>query len=324
MSAETIPVEFAVYRFQPGKDTAPRFQTYKLDLTPHTPVLTGLLRIRDEVDPSLGLRYSCRSAICGSCAMRINEKSRLACETQVGAEVARHGRIVIEPMRNQAVIRDLVVDQTPFWREYHKIEPHLKLDPRRPMPEGKATPMTPAQVERFKETPRCIACAACYSACPAAEADPSFPGPMALAKLYRFAVDPRDTARTERLLKIQPGGLWLCMRCHLCTEACPKDVRPSERICDLKEMAIAVQGATEMGSRHAVGFKENLKDRGQLNEMKLVRATSGFAGMLGQLGQGIRIYRKKPEIMKKPRKIEGMDELEKIYAALDTPKKEGP
>ncbi len=324
MSADTISVPFDVYRYTPGKDTTARYQRYTLDLVPHTPILTALLQIRSEVDPSLGLRYSCRSAICGSCAMQINSKSRLACETQVGPEVARHGRIVVEPMRNQPVIRDLIVDQTRFWREYSKIEPHLKLDPTIPMPAGKPTSMSPAQVERFKETPRCIACAACFSACPAAEADPEFPGPMALAKLYRFAVDPRDTAYRERLERVQPNGLWLCLRCHLCTEACPKDVRPSERIRDLKEMAIAVQGATELGSRHAVGFKENLKGAGQLNEMKLVRATDGLMGMVGQLGQGIRIYRKKPEIMKKPRKIEGMDELDKIYAALDTPPKEGP
>ena len=323
MSAETISAAFDVYRFRPGKDPAPRYQRYTLDLAPHTPVLTALLRIRAEVDPTLALRYSCRSAICGSCAMQINSKSRLACETHIGPEIERHGRIVVEPMRNQPVLRDLVVNQRPFWNEYDKIEPHLKLDPRRPMPEGQATSMSPAQVEKFKETPRCIACAACYSACPAVEADPSFPGPMALAKLYRFVVDPRDTATQERLVRIQPNGLWLCLRCHLCTEACPKDVRPSERIRDLKEMAISAQGGTELGSRHAIGFKENLKGQGLLNEMKLVRATSGVTGMAGELGQGIRIWRKKPEILRRPRTIEGMDEVQKIYDALDPPPKEG-
>jgi len=220
-------------------------------------------------------------------------------------------------MGNLTVVRDLVVDQAPFWRQYDRIEPHLKLDPRHPMPEGKPNPMTPAEVERFHDTPRCIACAACFSACPAVEADPAFPGPMALAKLYRFVVDPRDAAHQDRLVRIQTEGLWLCLRCHLCTEACPKDVRPSERIRDLKEMAIAAQGATEHGSRHAVGFKENIRSSGTLNEMKLVRQTSGIGGMLAQLPHGLAIWRKKPEIARRPHPIEGHEELEKIYEALD-------
>ncbi|MGI0071775.1 MAG: succinate dehydrogenase/fumarate reductase iron-sulfur subunit [Thermoplasmata archaeon] len=317
MSEETVSAAFDVYRFDPAKDSAPRYQRYTLDVAPHTPILTALLRIRAELDPSLTLRYSCRSAICGSCAMQVNSKSRLACETQVGPEIERSGRIVVEPMRNQPVLRDLVVDQEPFWRHYSEIQPHLILDPRHPMPEGKPTTMTPEEVERFQQTPRCIACAACYSACPAVAADAGFPGPMALAKLYRFVVDPRDTARQDRLLAIQPGGLWTCLRCHLCTEACPKDVRPSERIRDLKEMAVRAQGATEPGSRHAVAFKENIRERGVLSEMKLVRQTSGVIGMLGQLGQGVRIYRKKPEILKSPHRIEGLDEVQKIYEALD-------
>jgi succinate dehydrogenase / fumarate reductase, iron-sulfur subunit len=324
MATATTPTILDVYRFDPTKDSAPHYQRYTLDLAPHTPVLSALLQVRAETDPTLALRYSCRSAICGSCAMQVNSKSRLACETQVGPEMERHGRIVIEPMRNQPVLRDLVVDQAPFWRRYESIEPHLILDPKHPMPADRPTSMTPAQVERFQETPRCIACAACYSACPAVSADAGFPGPMALAKLYRFVVDPRDSASTERLTRIQPNGLWLCLRCHLCTEACPKDVRPSERIRDLKELAVAAQGGTEPGSRHAIGFKENIRERGLLNEMKLVRQTDGVVGLLRQSGQGLKIWRKKPEIARRPHPIEGLDEIEKIYAALDDPKEERP
>jgi succinate dehydrogenase / fumarate reductase iron-sulfur subunit len=313
----TVKVPLDVYRFDPGRDAAPHYAHYELQLTPHTPVLTALLQVRSEIDPSLSLRYSCRSAICGSCAMIINSKSRLACQTQVGPEIAEHGRLVIDPMRNQPVVRDLVVDQQPFWLEYERIIPHLIPDPEHPLPEGKPSAMSPEQVASFYETPRCIACGACYSACPAVEADPTFPGPMALAKLYRFVVDPRDGARRERLLRIQPGGLWTCLRCHLCTSACPKDVRPSERIRDLKEMAIQVQGATEAGSRHAVGFKENIRERGLLNEMKLVRQTSGILGLAAQLPQGLRMVRKKPEVLRSPHRIEGQDEVERIYEVLE-------
>ncbi|HEV2315984.1 MAG TPA: succinate dehydrogenase/fumarate reductase iron-sulfur subunit [Thermoplasmata archaeon] len=313
----TIDVPLEVYRYDPAQRAGPHYTKYSLKLTPHTPVLSALLQVRSEIDPSLSLRYSCRSAICGSCAMVINSKSRLACQTQVGPEIAEHGRIVIDPMRNQPIVRDLVVDQQPFWREYERIVPHLIPNPDRPLPEGKPSPMTPEQVARFYETPRCIACGACYSACPAVEADPSFPGPMALAKLYRFAVDPRDGAYRERLMRIQPGGLWTCLRCHLCTAACPKDVRPSERIRDLKEMSIQLQGATEAGSRHAVGFKENIGERGILNEMKLVRQTGGLVGLAAQLPQGLRMLRKKPEVIRSPHRIEGQDEVEKIYEVLE-------
>jgi succinate dehydrogenase / fumarate reductase iron-sulfur subunit len=220
-------------------------------------------------------------------------------------------------MRNQPIVRDLVVDQAPFWKEYERITPHLIPDPRKPMPENEPNPMSPEEVDRFHETPRCIACGACYSACPAVEADPAFPGPMALAKLYRFAVDPRDGAHRERMMRIQPGGLWTCLRCHLCTSSCPKDVRPSERIRDLKEMAIRVQGATEAGSRHAVGFKDNLTDRGLLNEMKLVRQTDGLLGMIGQLPQGFHILRKKRELLRAPPRIEGQEEVRRIYELLE-------
>jgi succinate dehydrogenase / fumarate reductase iron-sulfur subunit len=314
---ENVHATFQVYRFTPGVDTAPRYVSYEFDLPPHTPVLSALLKIRQEIDPTLAMRYSCRSSICGSCAMVINSKSRLACQTQIGPEIARHGRIVVDPMRNQPVARDLIVDQKPFWRDYERIDPHLIPDPKHPMPVGKPNPMTPEQVERFYETPRCIACGACYSACPAKEADPEFPGPMALAKLYRFVVDPRDGASRDRLLRIQPGGLWTCLRCHLCTAACPKDVRPSERIRDLKEMAIAAQGVTEAGSRHAVAFKENIYERGLLNEGKLARQTLGLAGTAAQMPQAMRILRKKPEILKSPPKIEGLAEVRKIYEMLE-------
>jgi succinate dehydrogenase / fumarate reductase iron-sulfur subunit len=312
-----VQVPLEVYRKSP-QDAAPHYDRFQLDVEEHTPVLTVLLRVRDEMDPTLSLRYSCRQAICGSCAMRINGKSRLACRTPVGPEVRLRGRIRIDPMGNQPVLRDLVVDQRPFWDRYYAVRPYLIPDKAHPLPEGRESPMTPEQVEQFRETPRCISCASCYSACPALAADPGFLGPMALAKLYRFVVDPRDGGYTERLQAVQNQGLWLCLRCNLCVEACPKDVRPAERIVDLKWMANQELGAQEAGSRHAIRFASNLTEGGLLNERRLALETLGLAGSLRQLPKAIAMMRKGRSLRRHP-PIQGLNEVRAIYQALDRP-----
>lgn len=310
-------VTFEILRSGPG-GSKPHFETFVVEADDKTPILTAILKIRNDINPSLAVHYSCRQAICGSCAMRVNGKSRLVCSTLIGDELKGHDKIRLEPMANQPVVRDLVVDMSPFWERYHMVEPHLILDPAHPMPQGKESTMTPEQVEQFKETPRCIACAACYSACPAVGADEGFLGPMALAKLYRFAVDPRDNGYRQRLEKVQNQMLWLCLRCNLCVEACPKDVRPAERIVDLKRMANQEIGERERGSRHSVRFLTNIEEGGILNETKLARETLGIFGVIGQIPKGIEMMRHGKSLKKHP-PIEGADEVKRIYADLNKP-----
>jgi succinate dehydrogenase / fumarate reductase iron-sulfur subunit len=310
-----VPLE--IFRSGP-RGASPRFDQVTLDLPEHTPILTALLKVRDDIDPTLAVRYSCRQAICGSCAIRVNGKSRLACITQVGPELKARGKLRIEPMNNQPVLRDLVVDQAPFWERYHSIRPYLVPDPAHPMPVGKETAMTPDQVDQFKETPRCISCASCYSACPAVNADPNFLGPMALAKLYRFVVDPRDGAFHDRLAQVQNQSLWLCLRCNLCVEACPKDVRPAERINDLKWMASQEIGIQDPGSRHAVEFLHNIREGGLLNERKLAIQSLGVAGTLKQLPKAFAMMRHGKSVSPHP-PIAEREQLETIYQELDRP-----
>jgi succinate dehydrogenase / fumarate reductase iron-sulfur subunit len=226
---------FKILRYDAKEpDTKPRFATYRISVLPGLTVLAVLLRIRDEIDGTLAFRSSCRSAVCGSCAMVINGKLDLACRTQVA--VFNTDTIILEPLPNFEVIRDLVVDMTPFWQMYDKIQPYLIR--KGPDPE-KEIPQSEAERQRFDQYVNCILCACCYGACPVLAREPDYIGPAAAAKLERFALDSRDERPAGSLNIVNDEkGVWACDTMFRCIDACPKDVRPTDAIVGLRQALV--------------------------------------------------------------------------------------
>jgi len=223
---------FRIFRYDAKKpDIEPRFATYRIGVLPGLTVLSTLLRIRDEIDGTLSFRCSCRSAVCGSCAMVINGKIDLACRTQVAA--FNTDTIILEPLPNLEVIRDLVVDLTPFWRMYEKVQPYLIR--KHPVPE-KEIRQSEEERKRIDQFVNCILCACCYGACPVLAKDPDYVGPAAAAKLQRFVLDSRDERPAAVLESLNDEhGIWGCDTVFRCIDACPKDVRPTDAFVGLRQ-----------------------------------------------------------------------------------------
>jgi succinate dehydrogenase / fumarate reductase, iron-sulfur subunit len=223
---------FKILRYDAKEpEREPWFATYRIKVITGLTVLAVLLRIRDEIDGTLSFRSSCRSAVCGSCAMVINGKIDLACRTQVAS--FGENTIILEPLPNMEAIKDLVVDLTPFWAMYEKIRPYLIR--RTPDPE-KEIPQSEEERSRIDQFVNCILCASCYGACPVLSRDPEYLGPAALAKLERFVLDSRDQRSREMIEEVNDEkGVWGCDTVFRCIDACPKDVRPTDGIVGLRQ-----------------------------------------------------------------------------------------
>jgi succinate dehydrogenase / fumarate reductase iron-sulfur subunit len=226
---------FKILRYdEKAPESKPRFATYRINVIPGLTVLAVLMRIRDEIDGTLSFRNSCRSAVCGSCAMVINGKIDLACRTQVSA--FNTDTLILEPLPNFEVIRDLVVDMTPFWEMYEKIQPYLIR--HTPAPE-KEIPQNEADRWRIDQYVNCMLCACCYGACPVLAKEPGYVGPAAAAKLARFAFDSRDERPASALSIVNDEkGVWACDTLFRCIDACPKDVRPTDAIVSLRKAMV--------------------------------------------------------------------------------------
>lgn len=254
---------------------SPQFQSYSLDINPSNTILDCLNRIKWELDGSLTFRKNCRNTICGSCAMRINGRSSLACKETVGGELGKMmGRestpeIVISPLNNLPVIKDLVVDMSNFWQDLESIEPYISSKARN-IPE-KEFLQTPEQRKLLEQTGNCIMCGACYSECNAKEVNNEFFGPHALAKSYRLLTDSRDDNRENRLENYNniDRGVWGCTRCYMCNEVCPMEVAPLDQITKIKNIILAEKDINDHTAiRHRKILIDLVAEGGWIDERK--------------------------------------------------------
>jgi succinate dehydrogenase iron-sulfur subunit len=305
-----------VRRYQPESGEGPYWEEFQVDLDPSLSVLDGILQAKDRDDGSLSVRCSCRAAICGSCGMRVNGESGLGCKTQIGEAHAQANRkvnatasgprtresdreitgdderdrtgaeeaaIVIEPMGNMPVIKDLITDmESTHWAKIRRVTPWLL--PHGEPPEREYV-VEPESMIDITQSMACIQCGACVSACLSMEADPDFIGPAALAKAYRFVGDPRDAETAERLhdLAEDPHGIYDCTHCFNCIDACPKGVAPMDQIMRLRRRA-GEQGIEDPnnGHNHEAALVKIIEKKGTLDEALLLQE-SYAPGVRGKL-----------------------------------------
>jgi len=228
-------LKFQIYRYDPDKDEKPYMQDLTVELQDTDKMLLDALqRIKADVDDSLALRRSCREGVCGSDAMNINGKNGLACTTNLN-ELAEP--IVLRPLPGLPVIRDLIVDMTQFFKQYHSIKPYLI---NSTIPPEKERLQTPAEREELDGLYECILCACCSTSCPSFWWNPDkFVGPAGLLQAYRFIADSRDEATSERLDNLEdPYRLFRCHTIMNCVDVCPKGLNPTRAIGKIKELMV--------------------------------------------------------------------------------------
>jgi len=226
--------EFQIYRYDPDSGDNPRIDTYRVDMDDCGPmVLDALIKIKNEVDPTLTFRRSCREGICGSCAMNIDGTNTLACLKPVGDVKAK---VNIYPLPHMPVVKDLVPDLTNFYAQYASVKPWLEA--RTPPPPDRERLQSKEDQEKINQPSACILCACCSASCPSYWWNSDrYLGPAALLQAYRWIVDSRDESTGERLDALEdPFRLYRCHTILNCTEACPKDLNPGRAIAEIKKL----------------------------------------------------------------------------------------
>ncbi len=228
---QSFTVTVIVRRFDPEVDEEPRWVDYDVQMFSTERILDALHRIKWEQDPSLAFRRSCAHGVCGSDAMRINGKNRLACKALV-KDFDTSKPIYVEAIKGLPLEKDLIVNMEPFFDSFREIQPFLQAAGK----PDKERHQTIAQRERFDDTTKCILCAACTTSCPVFWTDGQYFGPAAIVNAHRFIFDSRDEASQVRLdILNDREGVWRCRTTFNCTDACPRGIQVTKAIAEVKQ-----------------------------------------------------------------------------------------
>ncbi len=317
-----MKVTLKVFRFNAETDYLPHYDTIEMEVDKKDVVLDVLNRIKWEHDGSFTYRRSCRHGICGSCAIKVNGRSTLACKERMVDMIELFGNeLTLEPVSKKRVVKDMVVDKADFWKKYATVKPWLEAEiEEHPTMENIVSPQ---DAEKLEEADYCIQCGCCYYACPAVEVNEEYLGPAAFEKAYRFTADVRDHAKKERLeiVDILGQGVWDCVKCYECAEACPKHIDPIGKITKLHNQ-IFEEGVAKsnVATRHAVGFEKSIKKHGILDEGHLVAYSEGF-GVLKHVPEALEMFKKGKIVMPwNMPKSKNLDEIKKLVEISSTVK----
>jgi len=232
-------VRLRIRRFNPEADEEPHWEEYQVHAEPTDRVLDLLHHVKWYQDGTLTFRRSCAHGVCGSDAMLINGRNRLACEYLVRDAGSR---ITVEAIRGMPLVKDLLVDMDGFWEKYKQVMPFLVND--EPLPaDGRERRQSPEERARFDDTTKCIMCAACTTACPVFWTNPDYVGPASIVNAHRFIFDSRDRAGEERLeIMADADGVWRCRTVFNCVEACPRGINITGAILEVTDEIQQQQG----------------------------------------------------------------------------------
>ena len=269
-----MDVKLRIHRFVEGRKWE---QNYTVTLKTGMTVLEALIEIKEKQDPTLSFTCSCRSSICGACAVRVNGNAELACEMLVENLVKRYDttELTIEPLGNFKVIRDLIVDWDPKYARIKKIKPVVQ--PKDEFSKETGCKQSPADFNKYKKYAGCILCGSCVSECNKNSLNQSdFLDPFVFVKAEKLVADSRDKSPEEHLKAVVDAGLWRCFNCQECTAKCPKGLDPAGAIEKLKEATFKKGLDDNVGARHAKAIYDDISESGTLDEAKLNIKSEGF------------------------------------------------